>query len=106
MPGVSLRNGSANCIDAVVIYASLFENLGLEAAVVIVPGHAYAGVRLAPTSEQVLLIDAALAGRATFESAVASAERGMARQRPSSVIEIKIPQARAAGIYPMPSPAQ
>ena len=106
LPRVSLSNGSANCIDAAVLYASLFENLGMDAEVVLVPGHAYAGVRLAATSGNFLLIDAALTGRSTFEAAVASAERGMSRLRPSSVIEIKIPQARAEGIYPLPSPAQ
>src|SRR5262249_16959246 len=30
MPRVSLRDTSANCIDAAVMYASLFENLGLD----------------------------------------------------------------------------
>jgi len=106
MPQVSLRNASANCIDAAVLYASLFENLGMEAEIVLVPGHAYAGVRLAATSSNFLLIDAALTGRSTFEAAVASAQRGMSRLRPSSVIEIKISEARAEGIYPLPSPAQ
>lgn len=104
MPRVSLQNGSANCIDAAVVYASLFENLGMEAEVIIVPGHAYAGVRLAAASSQWLLIDAALTGRSTFEGAVASAQRGLARRPVTSVISIKIPQARAIGIYPMPAP--
>src|SRR5262249_39569322 len=106
LPRASLSNGSANCIDAAVLYASLFENLGMEAEVVLVPGHAYAGVRTAAASGKFLLIDAALTGRSTFEAAVVSAQRGMSRVPHSSVIEIKIPQARAEGIYPLPSPAQ
>jgi hypothetical protein len=106
LPRVSLSNGSANCIDAAVLYASLFENLGMDAEVVLVPGHAYAGVRVAATSGTFLLIDAALTGRSTFEAAVASAQRGISRLQSSSVIEIKISQARAEGIYPFPSPAQ
>src|SRR5260370_1287543 len=77
MPRVSLGNGSANCIDAAVLYASLFENLGMEAEVIVVPGHAYAGVRVAAASDSFLLIDAALTGRSTFEAAVASAQRGL-----------------------------
>ena len=102
MPRVSLVQSSANCIDAAVMYASLFENLGMDATVVIVPGHAYAGVRVARGSEKFLFIDVALTGRTTFEAAVASAERGLARHSASSVKRVVIQQARDAGIYPMP----
>lgn len=102
MPRVSLVQSSANCIDAAVMYASLFENLGMDATVVIVPGHAYAGVRVARNSDKFLFIDVALTGRATFEAAVASAEHGLARRSGSSVKRVLIQQARDAGIYPMP----
>jgi hypothetical protein len=102
MPSVSLLESSANCIDAVVLYASLFENLSMDAKVVIVPGHAYVGVRVAPGSPRFLMIDAALTGRATFETAVASADRGLARRRESQITQVMIPDARSSGIYPMP----
>jgi hypothetical protein len=102
MPRVSLRDTSANCIDAAVMYASLFENLGMDAEVIIVPGHAYAGVRVAAGSSRFLVIDVALTGRATFEAAVASARAGLARHGPSSVTQVVIPEARNGGIYPMP----
>lgn len=101
-PHVSLVQNSANCIDAAVMYASLFENLGMEPSVVIVPGHAYAGVRVAHGSQKFLFIDVALTGRTTFEAAVASAQRGLAKYDDSSITRVLIPQARAAGIYPMP----
>lgn len=102
MPQVSLGQSSMNCIDAAVMYASLFENLGMDAKVIIVPGHAYVGVRVATASPKFLLIDGALTGRVSFAAAVSSAEAGMAKRTPSSVIEIMIPEARSAGIYPMP----
>lgn len=102
MPRVSLRDTSANCIDAAVMYASLFENLGMDAEVIIVPGHAYAGVRVAAASPKFLVIDVALTGRAKFETAVASAQAGLAKYRPSSVTRVVITNARTAGIYPMP----
>lgn len=102
MPQVSLGQSSMNCIDAAVMYASLFENLGMDAEVIIVPGHAYVGVRVAQGSPKFLLIDGALTGRVTFAAAVSSAEAGMARRPPSSTIQIMIPEARSAGIYPMP----
>jgi hypothetical protein len=102
MPEVSLRQSSMNCIDAAVMYASLFENLGMDAKVIIVPGHAYVGVRVAPGSARFLLIDGALTGRATFAAAVSSAQSGLARRDPSSVTQVVIGEARSAGIYPMP----
>jgi hypothetical protein len=102
MPRESLNFSSANCIDAAVTYASLFENLGMDATVVIVPGHAYAGVRVAQGSQKFLFIDVALTGRATFETAVASAEKGMAKYDSSFVKQILIQDAREVGIYPLP----
>jgi hypothetical protein len=102
MPSVSLLESSANCIDAVVLYASLFENLSMDAKVVIVPGHAYVGVRVAPGSPRFLMIDAALTGHASFEAAVASANRGLARRPASQITQVLIPEARSSGIYPMP----
>lgn len=101
LPHASLAHSSANCIDAAVTYASLFENLGMDAEVLLVPGHAYVGVRVAKGSEKFLVIDAALTGRATFAMAVASAQRGLARHA-ASVTSILITQARSLGIYPMP----
>jgi hypothetical protein len=102
MPRVSLAQSSANCIDAAVMYASLFENLGMNASIVIVPGHAYAGVRVAEGSARFLLIDVALTGRSTFEAAVASAQNGMASHVPSAITQVMVEKARSSGIYPMP----
>jgi hypothetical protein len=102
MPHVSLAHSSANCIDAAVMYASLFENLGMDASIVVVPGHAYVGVRVAEGSPKFLLIDVALTGRSTFEAAVASAQNGMASHPPSTVTQVMVEKARSAGIYPMP----
>jgi hypothetical protein len=102
MPRVSLAQSSANCIDAAVTYASLFENLGMEPTVVIVPGHAYVGVRVAEGASQFLYIDAALTGRTTFESAVLSGKTGLARRDRDDITQVNIDQARSAGIFPMP----
>src|SRR5579864_243425 len=77
-PQASLHSNSANCIDAAVTYASLFENLGMDAEVILIPGHAYVGVRVAKSSDKFLVIDAALTGRATFAAAVDSAQKGLA----------------------------
>ncbi len=102
MPHVSLAQSSANCIDAAVMYASLFENLAMEPSIIVVPGHAYVAVRMAEGSDKLLYIDVAQTGRTTFELAVEAARSGMERNLPASVTQISIPEARSIGIYPMP----
>jgi hypothetical protein len=101
-PRESLNRVSANCIDGVVMYASLFENLGMDPVVVLVPGHAYVGVREAQKSDNYLYIETSITGRATFENAVLSASRGIGKHRPERIIRIPIAKARLDGIYPMP----
>jgi len=101
-PHESLNRVAANCIDGAVMYAALFENLGMDPVIVLVPGHAYVGVREAQRSDNYLYIETAITGRATFETAVLSASRGLSRFRPEQVLRISIAQARHGGIYPMP----
>ena len=106
MPRESLRQISANCIDGAVMYASLFENLGMEPEIVLVPHHAYVGVRVAPDARKYLYIETALTGRASFERAVHTADIGMKRYPASKVVRIPIAEAREVGIFPMPLPVQ
>ena len=104
LPGESIARSSANCIDGVVMYASLFENLGMDPEVVLVPGHAYVAVRDAQDSDTLLYLETALTGRATFEAAVKAATNGMAKWSEKDITRIRIQLARDAGIYPMPLP--
>jgi hypothetical protein len=101
-PRESLEQSSANCIDGAVVFASAFENLAMDPIVVLVPGHAYVGVRIAQGSARYLFVDTALTGRATFETAVKAAEVGLAKYGPSQITRIPVDEARAAGIFPMP----
>ncbi len=103
LPEESLRNASANCIDGAVMYASLFENLGMDPMIVLVPGHAYAGVRTAAGSNRFFYLETSLTGRVTFEAAVLAAQKGLARYRPDEKTVIDVAKARVAGIYPMPA---
>ena len=102
MPRESLSDNSANCIDGVVTFASLVENLGMDPVVVLVPGHAYVGVRTAQGTEKYLFIDVAQVARVDFDSAVRSADMGLAKYGPQEITRIPIETARRAGIYPMP----
>ena len=104
MPEDSLRDVSANCIDGVVMYASMFENLGMEPIVLLIPGHAYVGVRLSPKSAKYLYIETAITGRASFEESIESASRGVASLKQSEMIRISVADARNMGVFPMPAP--
>ena len=101
-PRESIVASSANCIDAAVLFASAFENLGMEPVIILVPGHAYVGVKAAENSDRHLYIDVALTGRVPFDGAVSSAERGLTRFQPAQITKIGITDARRAGIYPIP----
>lgn len=104
LPHETLRRTAANCIDGAVVYAAAFENLGMDPVIVLVPGHAYVGVREAQNSTNYLYIETSLTGRATFENSVLSASRGMSKVPNGRVLRVDIAQARAGGIYPMPVP--
>jgi hypothetical protein len=106
MPGASLQHQSANCIDGVVMFASLFENLGMDPVVVLVPGHAYVAVRDGRDSDSYLYIETAITGRAPFDAALKAASSGMARYPEKDITRILISKARLTGIYPMPLPGQ
>src|SRR5262249_51736683 len=97
MPHESLSRTAANCLDAAVLYASLFENLGMDSDIVLVPGHAFVGVRKARGSNQYLYIDVALTGRMGFDSAVAAANRTMKSWGAKDINHIYIADARHAG---------
>lgn len=104
LPRETLRRSAANCIDGAVVYAAAFENLGMDPVIVLVPGHAYVGVREAQNSSNYLYIETSLTGRATFENAVLSASRGMSKVPNGRALRVDIARARDAGIYPMPLP--
>ncbi len=101
-PRESLNRVSANCIDGAVMYAALFENLGMDPMIILVPGHPYVAVREAQHSDNYLYIETAITGRATFDTAVLSADRGLRKFRPEQILRIPIEMARQEGIYPMP----
>lgn len=74
LPGQSLRTGSANCIDATLVFASALEAMGMEPLLVFMSGHALVGVRLMPgDDDSILLIETTLVGTADFATAVEQA---------------------------------
>ena len=55
LPGEVLDQSSGNCIELTLLYAAAVEYLGMQSALVIVPGHAYVAVRLDNTDRVLLL---------------------------------------------------
>jgi hypothetical protein len=102
LPRETLQLSSANCIDVTVAFASALENLGLRPLVVIIPGHAFVGVKLAADSTDALYLDLTVLPNGNFEQAIARAAQFLKKTPPSQVLTVDVSAARLLGIYPMP----
>lgn len=80
-PAESLSDRCANCIDGTVLFASLLEASSLEAALVIIPGHAFVGWRTTEKGSTWRYLETTQIGHATFEQACAFATNLQARHR-------------------------
>ena len=114
LPKESISQKSANCIDGAVLFASLFENIGLEPLIVVTPEHAFVGVRTTPNSNEALYIETTIVGRSYWESIRdfqntfdAAVEQGInnyyraVQNGPANFRIIDIKKARSEGIYPL-----
>jgi hypothetical protein len=102
LPRETLAMNGANCIDMSVAFASAMENLGMEPVIVLVPGHAFTGVRLAHGSSQILYLDLTVMPDGTFDAAVQRAQNWLQKTPKAQVNLIDIATARSRQIYPMP----
>lgn len=103
LPRETLQLDNANCIDVSVVFASAMENLGMQPLVVIVPGHAFTGVRLGRDSQKVLYLDLTVLPKGTFASATKRAEGWLKKTPSDEILTVDIGAARSLGIYPMPT---
>ncbi|HKU19911.1 MAG TPA: hypothetical protein VJQ50_02780 [Terriglobales bacterium] len=104
LPEETLTLDTANCIDVSVAFASAVENLGMDPAIVLVPGHAFAGVRLGAESPDWLYLDLTVLPRGTFQHALQRAEHWLKKTPPNQVLTVDVAAARALRIYPIPIP--
>jgi len=104
LPEETLTLDTANCIDVSVAFASAVENLGMDPAIVLVPGHAFAGVRLGPESADWLFLDLTVLPRGTFQQGLERAEHWLKKTPPNQVLMVDVAAARALHIYPIPIP--
>jgi hypothetical protein len=99
---------SANCIETSLLYASAAEALDLEAALILIPGHAYVGVRTDQENANYYFSATTMIGHASFSEAVDFARGEFDDALPHiSAGEtgygwVKIWDERADGILPLP----
>jgi len=104
LPRETLSLKTANCIDVSVAFASAMENLGMDPLIVVVPGHAFTGVRLGPKSSEVLYVDLTVLPRGTFAQARARANGYMEQTPTDRILTVDVSATRKMGIYPLPTP--
>lgn len=63
--GEALSARQANCVEGSCLFASIFRKLGLDASLVMVPGHMFVGVDLDEDGEETLYLETTLLGDKT-----------------------------------------
>jgi hypothetical protein len=107
-PAEVLEQKGGNCIEFALLYASAAEALDLEAAIVLIPGHAYVGIRKDEENANYYFIETTLIGRSSFADAVASGAEEFDEALPHLTAKeagydwVTIWDARNAGILPLP----
>lgn len=106
LPRETLQLDTANCMDISVAFASAIENLDMNPVLVIIPGHAFTGVRLGPQSSDILYLDLTVLPDGSFRNAERRAQIWLKKTPPGEVLTVDVAAARRMGIYPLPSPTE
>jgi hypothetical protein len=104
LPRESLTQRSANCIDGTVLMASLLEGASLNAALVLVPGHAFVGWQAEDGGKDWRFLETTMIGHADFEAACKSGQRQhdeFDNYRSDQLRVHRLPDLRARNIWPM-----
>ena len=108
LPGEVLDTSSGNCIELTLTYASVVEALGMQPAIIIIPGHAYVAVRLDDTNNSYYFIETTMIGQATFKDAAIEGNTEWTDAQPHVAAGetdygwVDIASARQDGIVPIP----
>lgn len=106
-PAEVLEQNGGNCIELALLYASAAEALNLESAIILIPGHAYVGIRMDQVNANYYFIETTLIGRASFAEAVERGGQEFEDALPhidaqeESFGWVDILGAREEGIYPL-----
>jgi hypothetical protein len=108
LPAEVLDQASGNCVELAALMASAAEAMGLETALIRIPGHAYTAVRTDQENANYYFIETTLVGRADFDSAVSKGSQNWDDAKPhfdaneEGYAWVTIPDAREKGILPIP----
>jgi hypothetical protein len=108
LPAEVLSQASGNCIELTLLYAAVAEALGLDAALILVPGHAYVGISVDNSDQSYYFIETTMIGQATFDQAVTfglSEWQDAAPHVANGETDygwVDVPTARQDGIVPIP----
>ena len=108
LPGEVLDQSSGNCIELTLLYAAAVEFLGMQPALVIVPGHAYVAVQTDSKNDSFYFVETTMIGAATFNDALKTGLSEWQKAQPHVAAAeadygwVDVPKARADGILPIP----
>jgi hypothetical protein len=108
LPAEVLDQSSGNCIELTLLYAATAEAMGLESAIIMIPGHAYVAIRLDNKNDSYYFIETTMIGGATFKDAAHEGNIEWTAAQPHVAASdadygwVDIAQARADGVIPIP----
>lgn len=105
-PEESLTNGSANCIDGTVLFASALEYIGIEPYIMLIPGHAFVGWKRWTGSNKAEFLETTMISSNTFEEAYNRGNeefnQNYGKER-TAIFDVK--QIQDLGLTPLAKPA-
>lgn len=102
--GDSALGAQANCADGSVLLASIFRKIGLDAYLILLPGHMMVGVSSSSGDDSIILpIETTMLSCASPDQAIESGMKTLDEYEkdPSAVTYISVNGARSAGILPL-----
>lgn len=107
-PAESLRASTGNCIDAALVFASALEAIGMSAAVIFTPGHAFAGFWAGPAGtaggERLFPVEMTVLGSSSFDEAVVLGVDQWSTAPAASRFLVSLAEQRKLGFAPSPFP--
>jgi hypothetical protein len=108
LPAEVLDQSSGNCVELAALYASAAEALGLETAIIRIPGHAYTAVRMDDVNANYYFVETTMIGQSDFSDAVSVGKEEWEDAIPHFDAQeegyawVTIQDAREKGILPIP----
>ena len=108
LPGEVLDQSSGNCIELTLLYAAAAEYLGMQAALVIIPGHAYVAISVDDTGDSYYFIETTMIGAAPFDQSTTKGLSEWKEAQPhvaagdTDYAWVDVASARKSGIVPIP----